>query len=160
MTSLIDLAGHPRIVEVNGIKIEVKGISVRGLTALSTRFPEGVGKLLSGGQPDRAALMKMGPEILGAVIAAGIGKPGDAKEEAIADELGLEAQLDLFEEVMKMTFPRGMGPFVKKLQSLGLLVKADPASLSSIPSQEASMSSSQTDTTQSETTHGTIPPGK
>jgi hypothetical protein len=160
MTSLVDLAGRPRVVEVNGISVEVKGISVRGLAALSTRFPDGVGKLLSGGQPDRAALIKLGPDILGAVIAAGIGKPGDPKEEAIANDLGLEAQLDLFEEVMKMTFPRGMGPFVKKLQSLGLLVKADPASLSLTPSQEASTSSSPKDTTLSEPMPGTIPPGK
>ena len=48
--------------------------------------------------------------------------------EAVAARLGLGEQLDLLAAIFELTFPQGVGPFVTKLDALGLLKSADAAS--------------------------------
>jgi len=143
MASLLEIANVPRTVEVRGLKIEVTGISAMGLTKLMARFPE-IGQLFSGIVPEKEELTKLAPGALAAFIAAGTGKPGDEEAEKIAGGLGLGEQLDLVDEIMRLTFPRGVGPFVAKLQALGLLGAVDPRSLQ--PSPDTPKNSSPPDT--------------
>jgi hypothetical protein len=124
MASLLEIANVARTIPVRGVDIDVFGISGTGIATLMARFPE-VGKLMSGVEPDRDALMKLAPKALCAFIAAGTGKPNDEKAEEIAGNLGVGEQLDLIEEIMRLTFPRGVGPFVEKLKGLGLLAAVD-----------------------------------
>jgi len=128
MSTLLDIANNPRTVPVQGHDIEVIGISAEGLTSLMLRFPE-IGKMLSGGASniDTAALAKMAPEAVAAVIAAGTGHPGEEKHERAAARLGIDDQLALLDEILRLTFPRGIGPFVERLERLGILMRVQKA---------------------------------
>ena len=66
-------------------------------------------------------LLKLGGDVIAAIIAAGTGVPGDAQAEAAADNLTLEEQADLLGAIVELTMPRGLGPLVEKLSRLGLL---------------------------------------
>jgi len=120
--TILDIASAPRTVDVNDVAVAVYGVSGKGVAAILARFPE-VGKLFSGIQPDKAALMKLGPDALAAFIAAGCGKPDDAEAEAIASNLSVGQQLELIDMIIKLTFPRGIAPFVAQLRDLGLLAQ-------------------------------------
>jgi hypothetical protein len=155
MSSLLEIAMVPRQVDVNGKPVDVYGISGRGLAALMARFPE-VGKLFSGSEPTKEDMANLGPEGLAAFIAAGLGKPGDAELEEAADRLSLGSQLDLVDEIIRLTFPKGVGPFVNRLRALGLFAKqgVEEAEASVQSSQEQSSSSSQNTKTPSATPRG------
>jgi hypothetical protein len=121
MTSLLEISNLVRKVDVgNGQEIEVSGVSGEGLIDLMSRFPE-IAKAMSGVQIDRDAFIKKAPDAVGAIIAAGIGKPGVKEEEAAARKLGLGIQVDLIDAILQATFPKGVGPFVEKLKEMGIL---------------------------------------
>jgi len=143
MASLMEIANVPRQVDVRGVKVDVTGVSAEGLAALMARFPD-IGKLFSGIVPEKEDLMKLAPTALSAFIAAGCGKAGNEQAEKIARDLGLGEQLDLVDEILRLTFPRGVGPFVQKLQELGVLSAVDIPSLQS--SLETPKNSSPPDT--------------
>jgi hypothetical protein len=124
MASLLEVANVARSVTVRGVDVSVVGLSGTEIATLMARFPE-VGKLMSGVEPDRKSLMKMAPVALNAFIAAGTGKAGDKATEDFAGTLGVGEQLDLIDEILRLTFPRGIGPFVEKLKGLGLLAAVD-----------------------------------
>jgi hypothetical protein len=132
MASLLEIANVPRQVEVRGVKVDVTGVSAMGLASLMARFPD-IGKLFSGITPEKDQLMALAPTALAAFIASGCGKPDDEGAEKIARNLGLGEQLDLVDEILRLTFPRGVGPFVKKLQELGVLSEVDIQSLQLSP---------------------------
>lgn len=142
MASLLEIANAPRQVEIRGVKVDVYGISGETLAILMVRFPE-VGKMLSGLQVDDNALAKLAPKALAACIAAGTGFAGDDKAEQAAAKLGVGEQLELIDEIMRLTFPRGIGPFVEKLQGLGLFARVEeqPAADQKAPSPSVSQSS-------------------
>lgn len=148
MASLLEVANVPRQVDVRGVQVDVTGISATGLATLMARFPE-VGQLFSGIVPEKEDLVKLAPDALAGFIATGCVKPGDddatfKKVEAFAKTLGLGEQLDLVDEIMRLTFPRGVGPFVDKLRALGLVDGV--AILSQLSSPETPKNSSPPDT--------------
>lgn len=132
MASLLDILNVPRQITVLGVKVDVTGISAEGVASIMARFPE-VGKMFSGVMPDSKKLMTMAPPALAAFIAAGTGHPGDEKHEKVASKLDVSSQLDLVDEIMRLTFPRGIGPFVAKLEALGLLAQVEIPSVPSSP---------------------------
>lgn len=118
MVGLVDIAPRSETVMVGDVAVPVSGVSARGVAYLLSKFPE-LRKLMSGGDDNTAdALMKIAPDAIAAIIAAGIGKPGDAEEEAAADRLPLEPQTDLLAAILRLTLPRGIGPFAEKLTAL------------------------------------------
>jgi len=123
--SLMDIANEPRTVEVNGKKVPVFGISGRGIVALLNRFPEVTKVFGAGVKPSAEDLMRLAPEAVAALIAAGTGLPGDTAAEEVASNLGLGVQADFVDEIFKATFPRGTRPFLERLQSLGVISEAD-----------------------------------
>lgn len=145
MASLLEVANVPRQIEVHGIKVDVTGISGEGVASIMARFPE-VGKMFSGVMPDSKALMTMAPEALAAFIAAGTGHPGDKEHEKAAAVLDVSSQLDLVDEIMRLTFPRGIRPFVEKLEALGLLVQLETPSAPPAPDTSKSSSPQGTQT--------------
>ena len=127
MASLLEIATVARQVDVRGLKIDVYGVSAQGIVELMVRFPE-VGKAFSGVEPDTAALMKLAPQALAAFIAAGCGQPGSVELEEVAAKLGVGEQTELVEEIVRLTFPRGIGPFVESLKKLGVLAQMEDVS--------------------------------
>lgn len=167
MTSLSEAGALIRNVEISkGKYLSVSGISLDGVVLLLDRFPE-FKELIT---PKRGAeekptefsletLIKMGPRIIGAVIAAGTNEPGSEKAENAAKALPVGVQTRLVREIMDATFPGGLGPFVEDLRLMGLLGPASteeeqPAS----PSSKSSPKGASGDTGKGQDTKSSSPP--
>lgn len=118
MVGLVDIAPAAKKVDCGGVSVEVYGVSVRGIASLLSRFPE-LRKLMTGAEVDPQTLVSMAPDAVASIIAAGVGKPGDQETEAIADRMPVGMQTDLLTAILSLTMPRGLGPFVEKLATLG-----------------------------------------
>ncbi|TIN41400.1 MAG: hypothetical protein E5Y10_22935 [Mesorhizobium sp.] len=121
MVGLLDIAPLTERVSVGGAKVEVFGVSAKGIVSLLSRFPE-ARMLMTGKDVGVDKLMQMGGDAIAAIIAAGIGFPGDEAQEQAAGRLSVEAQADLLTAILKVTLPNGIGPFVEKLTALGAIV--------------------------------------
>lgn len=120
MVGLVDIAPVTSTVLVRGQEVTVTGVSARGIALLLARFPE-LRALMTGREVALDELLKLGGDVVAAIIAAGTGTPGDAQAEAAADNLTLEEQADLIAAIVELTMPRGLGPLVDRLSRLGLL---------------------------------------
>jgi hypothetical protein len=124
MVGLIDIAPRTEMVDIEGASVEVHGVSASGLALLLRRFPD-LRKLLTGLEVETTQLMTVGGEAVAAIIAAGCGYPGDEKAESVAANLSLDAQADFLGAILRLTLPKGLGPFVAKLTALGSILDAD-----------------------------------
>jgi hypothetical protein len=118
MVGLVDIAPAVEKIDCGGVSVEVYGVSVRGVASLLARFPD-LRKLMSGLEVEPDSLVSMAPDAVAAIIAAGVGKPGDPETEAIADRMPVDVQADLLSAILRLTMPRGLGPFADKLAKLG-----------------------------------------
>lgn len=117
MASLLDIAAVTEKVTIGKVQIEVTGVSAAGVALLMGRFPEIKDLMAQRAVPaDRWAAI--GGEALAAILAAGTGHPGDVAMEAAAAKLPLEAQADLLNAILRVTMPRGVGPFVETITAL------------------------------------------
>lgn len=118
MVGLLDIAPSTRKVH----NTDVPGLSIEGLVSVVARFPQ-VADLLAGMNAkaalDPKVLLGLAPQAVRAVIAAGVGFPGDEKQEAAAGRLPIEMQADFLEAIIEATLPSGLGPFLARLQALG-----------------------------------------
>lgn len=121
MVSLIDIGALQRTVELRGQSVPIFPISIKSLIMLIDRFPV-LREMLAQRKISVTAeeLMKLTPEVLGAIIAVGIGHPGDAKQEEAAQALGMGEQGEIIAKIAEITFPRGLGPFVEVADRLGI----------------------------------------
>ena len=122
MVGLPEIAALKRTVVIRETEVDYTGITLESLGSLIDRFPE-IKKAFGGKTADEinaASVLKMAPSIVGAVVAAGIGRPGDKKEEEKAKQLTIGEQMILVGAILKATFPQGVGPFVEQLEALGL----------------------------------------
>jgi hypothetical protein len=124
MVGLIDIAPVTETVAVQGTPVTVHGVSASGLGFLLSRFPD-LRKLMTGMEVDARQLLATGGEAVAAIIAAGCGYPGDDKAEAVAAKLSLDTQADFLAAILRLTLPKGVGPFVAKLTALGAILDAD-----------------------------------
>jgi hypothetical protein len=141
--SLLDIAPAAETIAVAGSEVAVHGISVKGIAVLLARFPE-LRTLMGGGEVDAelaGKLMAIAPDAVAAIIAGGTGMPGSAEAEERAALLSIDAQLDLISAVLRLTFPRGVGPFVERLTALGGSLNVSPAPAESAAPAEAPASS-------------------
>jgi hypothetical protein len=123
MVGLLDIAPASRIV--HGVR--VTGVSVEGIISIIRRFPEIeviLGRTTADGFEARD-LFALAPEAVKAVIAAGIGFPGDAEQEQAAGLLPLEVQADFLEAIITVTLPGGFGPFVERITKAAGLLQAE-----------------------------------
>ena len=138
MVGLVDIAPVTSTILVRGQDITITGVSARGIALLLARFPE-LRAVMTGREVALDDLLKLGGDVIAAIIAAGTGVPGDAQAEAAADNLTLEEQADLLGAIVELTMPRGLGPLVEKLSRLGLLAgggaSAMQAATSPLPSK-------------------------
>lgn len=128
MVGLLDIGETTTLVEIRGQQLGISGIPLEGLVALLSRFPD-LRKILDrrASEIDPEEMLKLAPEIVAAVIAAGIdeGEAADpkneklrAKREKVAASLGVGEQLTVISAIFKATFPQGVGPFVEGLAAL------------------------------------------
>lgn len=126
MVGILDVApSTAKTVYVEGYgDIAVKGISARGVAMLLREFPD-LHKLMAGQEVklDFTHLLELVPDAIAAIIAAGWGHPGDEKALSIADDLPLDNQADLISEIIARTMPKGVVPFMEKVE--GLMSKLD-----------------------------------
>lgn len=108
MPGLLDIA-PPEVItetfEIRGGKMVVHGIRNRDWAALLRRFPE-LRKQAAGIAVPDEDMAAASIEVMPAVIAAGLGKTGDAEIEAvIVDRLTDAEQAEIFGAVMRLTMP-------------------------------------------------------
>ena len=120
MVGLVDNAPVTSTVSIRGQDITITGVSARGIASLLARFPE-LRALMTGREVGLDALLRLGGDVIAAIIAAGTGAPADVDAEKAADNLTLEEQADLLGAIVELTMPRGLGPLVEKLSRLGFL---------------------------------------
>ena len=120
MVGLVDIAPITSSVTIRGQDITITGVSARGIASLLARFPA-LRALVTGREVAQDDLLKLGGDVIAAIIASGTGTPGDPQAETAADNLTLEEQADLLAAIVELTMPRGLGPLVERLSRLGLL---------------------------------------
>ena len=126
MVGLIDVEPPSESVEFGGKKVSVYGVSAKGIAHLLGRFPE-LRALMSGREVAIEQLTAMGGDAVAAIIAAGCGYPGDEKAEALAARMPAELQADFLAPILRVTMPKGVGPFVEKLAALGAVLGTAPS---------------------------------
>ena len=129
MVGLLDIAPSAAKAVIRGQDIPTPGISAKGILHLLTRFPALVRLMRPGVKSEEivGAIMTVGGDLVPAVIAAGLGLPGDEDQEQAAAGLALEEQFDLIAAIVKATIPNGPRPFVDKLEAMGLIKRGDPS---------------------------------
>lgn len=127
MVGLIDLAPSVETVSVQNEAVAVHGVSAEGLAYLLGRFPD-LRRLMTGLEVDTPQLLAVGGEAVAAIIAAGCGYPGNDDAEAVAAKLSLDSQADFLTAILRVTLPKGIGPFVNKLTALSGLLDVDARS--------------------------------
>lgn len=119
MVGLLDIAeATPERVTIRGIEVDVVGINVTIIARLLRRY-ESLQKALVGEAsltPD--LILELGPDVIGAIIAAGTNAEGNAEVEKKAQSLNIGEQFDLIYKIGEMTFGKSMGPFVEKIRAL------------------------------------------
>jgi hypothetical protein len=93
--------------------------------------------LMTGKEVGADQLLAMGGDAVAAIIAAGCGYPADDKAEAVAGKLSLDAQADLLTVILRLTLPKGVGPFVEKLTALGGILHADDIQFDMAPASKS-----------------------
>lgn len=144
MVSIVDAGPLYRLVQIGKESIQIFGIKFADLVPMLDRFPE-LRKVLTPGRDGEVdkdvfsfeGIVKMGPRILGAAIAAAMGRAGDAKAEEWAMSLPIGIQVEIMKDVIEITFPKGLGAFADDLRSMGLLGKAEPEVVDSKPNGHA-----------------------
>jgi enoyl-CoA hydratase/carnithine racemase len=136
MVGLIDIAPLVETVDVQGSPVTVHGVSARGLASLLGRFPE-LRMLMTGQEVQAEQLIAMGGDAVAAIVAAGCGYPGDEAAETVAGKLSLDSQADLLATILRLTLPKGVGPFVEKLTALGSILDADGARSDMAPASKS-----------------------
>ena len=117
MVGLLDIAPLTTTVKLGKEKIEVVGISAKGVACILQDFPQFAG-MLSGGTLKGEELLAAAPDMVAAIIAAGTGTPGNDQAIERASMLPVEYQLDLLEAIIKISMPSGPAPFMRRLTGL------------------------------------------
>ena len=148
LTDIIPVAKRVMIPTDDGEKpVDVRGLSTSDLSYIIARYPDLMSKL--GGGITVALIMKAGPEVMASVIAAACGDPGSKAAEDVAASLSAGVQAEILTHVVKLTMPRGPGPFVELLKAAGLdlsHVAGVSASIAQTPSATSSPVDSDTKT--------------
>lgn len=116
MVGLLDIAPSTRSVRVEGNDVAVVGVSARGIAYLLQRFPA-LKELMAGGKNVTAdEIMSTVPDAITAIIACGTGYVNNPEAEKIVDSLPVSAQLEMLGEIISLTMPKGVGPFIEQVQ--------------------------------------------
>ena len=113
MPDLLSIAPLTETVPVRGAKAVVCGVDIEEIVGLISRFPK-IRKMWASGQWDIEQLLGMSKEAVAALIAAGCSNI----DEANAKNLALDEKAELLAVIVRVTMPRGPGPFMATLTAL------------------------------------------
>ena len=113
MPGLLDIAPLTETVPVRGAKAIICGVPVKTIASLLSRFPD-LRKMWASGKWDAEVLLGMSDEVLAALIASGCSNI----DEAGASNLALDEKAELLAAIVRVTLPRGPGPFMATLTAL------------------------------------------
>ena len=106
----------PETILINGKKIPVRGISMEGFGMLIPRFPNLLPEFQARLERDKRITVQTIAEVagsaMGAILAAGIGFPGNEEAEESLGQLAAPQQAKLLGKIVDLTMPDGLGPFV------------------------------------------------
>ncbi len=113
-----------KVTLADGTQIEVRKLSLRQIAGLLHQFPA-LGDLANGKSVAATDIAVAAPEAIGAIIAAGVGKPNDAETLAeIDDKVDVYDQITLLEGIADITLPGGVGPLMERLARIGVALGA------------------------------------
>ena len=146
MPGILDVGPLSEEVKVGRGTVTVEGLTIDDIFHLVANFAE-IRAILEKkiSQVTPAALMKAAPRVLGTVITYGTGERGDDKAVKAAMKLPAAVQLRLITTIFDLTFPDGVGPFVRELSAIQRVFLAPPA-----PPKEQSETTKDSDTESSE----------
>lgn len=119
MAGLVDIVPAVEVVEVRGLELEVSGLTVEGIGGLLLRFPE-LRKMFETRSLDLEALLKCSDKLIAALIAAGTGSAANKAAEKAAAGLALGEKAEVLAAILRVTMPKGVGPFVKLMDAFGM----------------------------------------
>ena len=147
MPGILDIGPLSEEVKVGRSAVTVEGLTVDDIFHLVANFAEIraiLDKKIS--QVTPAALMKAAPRVLGTVITYGTGERGNDKAVAAAMKLPAAVQLKIITTIFDLTFPEGVGPFVRELSAIQRVFLAPPTT----PPDQQSETTKDSDTESSE----------
>lgn len=123
MASLLDIVPSQETVTIGKETVVVTGLSALGIASLIDRFPEVKALFVEQEtQIDGRSIMQLAPTLVAAILAAGLGHPGDEKAEAVAGKLPIGVQLEAIEKIIAVSAPGGVNPLLESVARLsGLL---------------------------------------
>ena len=128
MVGLIDITPSVETIDVRGHKAEVKGLSIKSIGALFLRFPD-IRRMMETNSWEAAELLRLSDEAIAAIIAQAA---SDVLTEESAGHLTLGEKAEFLTVILRLTMPRGPGPFVDLMRAVGLL-EADAAQSAKVP---------------------------
>lgn len=154
MTSLLDIGPLSEEVLVNGKSVTVRGVTPEGFFYVLAKFPELQAAFSRGGEKsiDMVTLQAVAPRSVAFALAvattdrtefdtAAAWQETVEKAAVVAVQLSAHHQMALFQTALRLTFPEGVGPFMKGVEALANSIKqvsgttADQATTSSRPSR-------------------------
>ncbi|MDE2467227.1 MAG: hypothetical protein KGL35_00360 [Bradyrhizobium sp.] len=117
MADIFDIVASTETVKLGGVAIEVGGVPLGDFLKIVKRFPAVIAALKRE-QVEPAVWFDCGAEAIAALLAAGVGKLGDADAEARIGRFPGAYQLALLKSIMAQTMPDGPGPFVRELMTV------------------------------------------
>ena len=130
MTSLLDIGPLTEDVAVNGQKVTVYGVTPEGFFYLLEKFPE-LRTIFSGGIKTLSmdTLRDMAPSSIAYALAVATTDRSPFKTTQewlavvqqtanVAMNLSAHYQMALFQAAIRLTFPDGIGPFMKGMETL------------------------------------------
>jgi hypothetical protein len=121
MADLLDIAPSTTsaTVDIDGVPVTVRAVSLDGIASLIARFPE-LRSLINGGFGDDfipRLILSCGASV-GPIIAAGCGHLADETCERFGASLLPGRQVKLLKSILGLSFPNGLGSFVEELTGL------------------------------------------
>lgn len=117
MVSIVDLGPATSPVTLRGQTIMVNGVSALSVAMILQQFPE-LRRVIANKEfkgDIMTYLIETAPRIVGAIIAAGTGHPGDEAVTAAGMALPAGEQYLLLTPIFTLTFPQGVRSFVDGL---------------------------------------------
>lgn len=118
---LTDIVAFKRTIRVGEQSVDVRGLTVTDIATLLDRFPELSG-MFDGVAIDTKTVVSLAQPLAAAIIAAGSGSLGDAEQEQAAALLPVGVQTEFIGAILELTLPNGIGPFVERMTSLGIVL--------------------------------------
>jgi hypothetical protein len=113
MASILDIAP----LSENVLGVPVYGVPAEGIAHLLATYPE-LRAMAAGREVKVEALFAIGGNAVAQIIAAGTGHTNDEAVIAHVSKFNVEQQLEFLTAILRLTMPKGAGPFAERVVAL------------------------------------------